>query len=186
MLRSRRLLAIATAALALVATAVVLAVADDPNPNDVGPALKTTVDGRRLTPFGTLVGLGNFPTGGAATPDGRFYWTVSTGRGRNDVRIVDVAAGKVVQTLQLPGASGGIAMDPTSPLAYVSGVAESEHKDQQTPAGTPGKQGDVVHVFRYDVGSGKATFDHLIAVPPPSDAPPVQDFPPSVSKISWP
>src|SRR4051795_6283744 len=173
----RRRLLLVLPLLALVVLVAARAIGAGTDPNAVGPAVKTTVDGRHLQPYGTLVGLGNFPTGGAATPDGRFYWTVSTGRGRNDVRIVDVAAGKVVQTLALPGASGGIAMDPTAPLAYVSGVADSGHKDQASPDGTPGKAGDAIHVFRYDVASGHATFDHVIAVPPPTSAPPVQDFP---------
>jgi DNA-binding beta-propeller fold protein YncE len=181
----RRPLAVVLVVLAALGAGV-LAVADEPSPDAVGPAVKTTVDGRRLAPFGRLVGLGNFPTGGAATPDGRFYWTVSTGRGRNDVRIVDVAGGAVVQTLPLPGASGGIAMDPSSPVAYVSGVPDSTHKDQASPSGTPGTGGDVVHVFRYDVGSGRATFDHVIPVPPPSTAAPAQDFPPAQTKRSWP
>src|SRR5947208_10407208 len=111
MLSGRRL-AILVFGIALLAVAAAVAVGDSPSPDAVGPAVKTTVDGRRLSPYGALVGLGNFPTGGAATPDGRFYWTGSTGRGRNDVRIVDVAGGKVVQTLPIPGGSGGIAMDP--------------------------------------------------------------------------
>jgi DNA-binding beta-propeller fold protein YncE len=180
----RRLAVIAVSGLALVGAAQASGV--DVSPDAVGPGVKTTVDGRRLAPFGDLVGLGQFPTGGAATPNGRFYWTVSTGRGRNDVRIVDVAARKVVQTLPLPGASGGIAMDPSGSVAYVSGVADSSHKDQASPAGTPGISGDVIHVFRYDAASGHAEFDHVVAVPPPSSAPAAQSFPPSTKKLSWP
>ena len=44
----------------------------------------------------------------------------------NDIRIVNVRTGKVVQTMQLPGASGGIAMDRRRSLAYISGVHDSE------------------------------------------------------------
>ena len=83
--------------------------------------------------------VGNFPTGGALTPDGRFYWTVSTGRGVNDIRIVSVRTGKVVQTLPLPGASGGIVMDPKRPLAYVSASPTPTHSRPAAPAGTPGR-----------------------------------------------
>ena len=46
----------------------------------IGPRLRLTGNGRLLQPPGQLVTLGHFPTGGAVTPDGRFYWTVSTGR----------------------------------------------------------------------------------------------------------
>jgi DNA-binding beta-propeller fold protein YncE len=163
-----------------------IAIAATSDDNAVGPDVKTTVQGRRLSPFGGLVGIGNFPTGGATTRDGRFYWTVSTGRGRNDIRIVDVAQGKVVQILPMPGASGGIAMDPSSDTAYVSGVADSPYTDQKSPDGTPGTEGDVVHVFTYDATTGQAKFDRVIAVPPPSTAPPVQDFPPGAAQRSWP
>src|SRR5262249_39607479 len=71
--------------------------------------------------------------------------------------------------------------------AYVSGLPESEHKDQQTPPGTPGKQGDVIHVFTYDGKTGLASRAGIIPVPPPSFAPTPQDFPPrGGGKESWP
>src|SRR4029079_3331238 len=101
----------------------------------IGPSLALLGNGRHLQPAGTPVGLGNFPTGGEVTPNGRFYWTVSSGRGRNDIRIVSLGTKKVVQVVPLPGASGGVAMDPTRTVAYVSGVADSDagHADQQQP-----------------------------------------------------
>jgi DNA-binding beta-propeller fold protein YncE/phospholipase C len=154
-------------------------------PGRVGPQLRLLQSGRALTPQGKLVTLGNFPTGGALTRDGHFYWTISTGRGRNDIRIVNLHTARVVQTVRLPGASGGIAMDPSSNTAYVSGLPDSDHKDEAVP-NAPGRQGDVVHVFTY-ASTGKATFKGLIGVPPPSDAPTPQDFPPTnLAKMSWP
>src|SRR5437016_6862510 len=161
-----------------------LATADD---GTIGPNLGITGNGRHLQPAGTLVGLGNFPTGGALTDDGRYYWTVSTGRGFNDIRILSVRTGRLVQIVPLPGASGGVAMDPTQPVAYVSGVADSEHKDEQHP-GLPGRGGDVVHVFHY-TRAGIATETGTIPVPPPGDAPDPQSFPPTDTagkKVSWP
>ena len=71
--------------------AVALAWAQGAPEGRIGPDLGLLNSGRHLTPTGELVALGNFPTGGALTPDGRFYWTVSTGRGFNDIRIVSVA-----------------------------------------------------------------------------------------------
>jgi DNA-binding beta-propeller fold protein YncE len=180
----------AAVALTSAAAAVLLlpaagALADD---GTIGPGLALLGNGRHLQPAGTLVGLGNFPTGGAVTPNGRFYWTVSAGRGRNDVRIVSVATKKVVQIVPLPGASGGIAMDPRRSVAYVSGVADSDagHADQQQPT-LPGRGGDVIHVFSYDGSTGKASFQRLLPVPAPSDAPPPQSFPPTeTTPVSWP
>lgn len=144
-------------------------------------------NGRQLQPAGALVGLGNFPTGGALTPDGRFYWTLSAGRGPNDIRIVSVATRRVVQIVPMPGVSGGVAMDPRRRLAYVSGVADSDdaHADQQRP-GLPGREGDVIHVFSYDATSGRASFQRLLPVPPPADAAPPQSFPPTTKQVSWP
>src|SRR5207244_2829530 len=102
------------------------------------------------------------------------------------IRIVAVRTGEVVQTLPMPGVSGGIAMDPGDRLVYVSGVSGSSYKDQAPPPGTPGAAGDVVHVFRYDA-DGHASFDHVIPVPPQSGAPTPQNFPPTnTEKVAWP
>jgi DNA-binding beta-propeller fold protein YncE len=157
-------------------------------PGRVSIAAHLTVNGRHLMPPGRLVTLGQFPTGGAMTPDGRFYWTVSTGRALNDVRIVSVAAKHphVVQVLPVPGASGGIAVDPTKPLVYVSGLPDSSNTDEKRP-GVPGGQGDVIHVFRYDKRRGRAREVGTIPVPPPASAQPPENFPPKTSgRQSWP
>ena len=172
----------------------------------IGPQNRVQPSGRKLTPAGKRTVLGNLPTGGALTPDGRFLWTVSAGRGPNDVRIVRVApslrckvrrracrrrrarqVGRHVQTIPMPGLSGGIAMAPDGRTAYVSGVPESTSADQESPADTPGKEGDVIHVLRYG-RDGRASRDGVISVPPPSQAPAVQDFPPRAppSMQSWP
>src|SRR3954471_13573650 len=180
-----RLLAIPLA-LALLAGAG-LAVAQLADDGRIGPDRSLLDNGRHLTPYGKLSPLGNFPTGGRVTPNGRFFWTVSTGRGAHDIRVISVRTGKVLQTLPLPGASGGIAMDPKRPLVYVSGVHGSNHKLQAPPAGAPGADGDVVHVFSYSQRFGVAQFERVIKVPPPSNAPTPQNFPPTnTKKIAWP
>ncbi len=155
----------------------------------IGPERKLTGNGRRLEPFGRLVTVGNFPTGGAVSPNGRWYWTVSTGRGENDIRIVSVRSGRVTQTIRLPGASGGIVMDPTANKAYVSGVRDSTGRTlQETKPDVPGHKGDVIHVYDYNPGTGSARFDRVIAVPPPSSATAPQNFPPTNvnERTSWP
>src|SRR6202007_1313986 len=68
--------------------------------------------GRRLMPLGRMSTVGNFPTGGRLSPDGRFYWSVSAGHGRDDVQIVEVASGAVTQVLPLPGAYGQMVFAP--------------------------------------------------------------------------
>ncbi|MDQ1746553.1 MAG: hypothetical protein QOD07_816, partial [Frankiaceae bacterium] len=194
MTTTRKLLALA-AVVAATATAAYSGISD----GVIGPSIRELGNGRVLNPAGQMVAVGNFPTGGALTPDGRFYWAVSTGRGQNDIRIVDVSTQTVVQTVVVPGASGGIVMDPTQPMAYVSGVADSPHTDQSHPT-LPGAQGDVVEAFGYDASTGLAHFDHLVAVPPPAGSPvpqsiadvpglegPPQNFPPTnQTRLSWP
>src|SRR4051812_11661864 len=61
---------------------------------DVGrirPKNRIQPSGRKLRPVGKLTKVGNHPAGAALTTNGRFYWTVSAARGRNDLRIVQVA-----------------------------------------------------------------------------------------------
>jgi YVTN family beta-propeller protein len=180
--RPRRLALLLAAALAA-GGAVSYAVTDN---GVIGPKKHETGNGRVLHPAGRLTPVGNFPTGGAVTRNGRFYWAVSTGRGFNDIRIVNLHTHRVVQTLPIPGASGGIVMDPTRNRVYVSGVADSAHLDEQRK-GMPGRGGDVIFVYRYKSTTGKARYLHLLKVPPPSNAPTPQNFPPTNStKISWP
>ena len=87
----RRAIRIVVGTAVLVVLAGVAIAAQIGDSGRIGPKLHTTGNGRRLIAPGQFVTLGHFPTGGALTADGRFYWTVSTGRAQNDVRIVDVA-----------------------------------------------------------------------------------------------
>ncbi|HEY3021007.1 MAG TPA: bifunctional YncE family protein/alkaline phosphatase family protein [Solirubrobacteraceae bacterium] len=152
----------------------------------IGPDLQIVNLGRHLTPYGRVAAVGNFAAGGAVTPDGRFYWTVSAGAGLNDVRIVSTSTAKVVQVIPLPGASGGVAIDPRGGRAYVSGLADSTNRATTRPK-LPGGEGDVVHVFRYARSSGKAKETGRIKVPAPSFAAPPQQFPlPADKKVGYP
>ena len=77
--------------LAVAALGVGVAVAQDSKEEGrIGPENRIQPSGRQLNPVGKMTPLGNLPTGGALTPDGRFLWTLSAGRGRNDIRIVEV------------------------------------------------------------------------------------------------
>ena len=154
----------------------------------ISPRKHVLENGHKLVPPGKLVRLGNFPGGGAVTTDGRFYWTVSAGYRQNDVRIVSLRKGRVLQTIKIPGASGGVALDSVHRLAYVSGEPDTDITDAKMPASTPGEHGDVVHVFSWSGRTGRAVERRVIPIPPPSDAPAPQNFPPNpgASKRSWP
>ena len=155
-------------------------------PNAPDPATGFLLNGRQLTPQGAQVRLGNFPTGGAVTADGRFLWTVSAGLGANDIRIVDALRHRVIQTIAVPGASGGIALDSAHRLAYVSGIMVSRWWPSQNDL--MGAEGNVVLVYKWKADSGQAHFVRTIPVAPVPQAPPVQTFPlPTTSSTnSWP
>jgi DNA-binding beta-propeller fold protein YncE len=144
-------------------------------PNTPDPSSGFLLNGRQLTPQGAQVALGNFPTGGAVTADGRFLWTVSAGQGANDMRIVDTVRGRVCQIIPMSGASGGIALDSGHRRAYISAVSASRW--WPTQAGLPGAAGNCVLVYGWNASSGRAWFINAIPVPPQPGAPPVQAFP---------
>ena len=155
----------------------------------VGPSSGLLPDGRLLTPFGALVNLrGNFSHGAALTPDGRYLWTVQAGEAADDVRIVSLRARRVFEVLRLPGSSGGIAIAPDGRHAYVSGEPDAtERPGGDTPPGTSGRSGDVVHVYSIDPATGRARETRVISVAPPQGTPPPQDFPPTrTALIGWP
>ena len=133
-----------------------------PGGGRIGPSFGITGNGRQLHPAGRMTAVGDFPTGGALTPDGRFYWAVDAGHGRDDVQIVDVASGAVKQVLPLPGASTGIAFAPDGHAAYVSG----EPRGNSHPAGpVQAPNGDAIHVFAVDRTSGRASEQTPIDLP---------------------
>ena len=175
--RSTPLLVIA-ALLALLAPALASA-------RDVpGPATGLTPSGRQLDPAGRLTTLGAFPTGGALTPDGRFYWAVDAGRGTNAVRIVDVGTGAVEQTLPIPGGYVGVAFAPDGRRAYVSG----EPAEGPQPPDARGTAGDVIHVYDVDPASGTAAELDPIAIPDSTrDGNAARDELPAASGVNaWP
>lgn len=199
-----------TLALGGLGAALVFGAGSEKEEGRIGPENRIQPSGRLLTPAGKTTKLGNLPTGGALTRDGRFLWTLSAGRGANDIRIVRVlpkkkckpslqgkrakkcrrkakkSVGKVVQTIPMPGLSGGMAMDPTTNVAYVSGIPEGTSSDGEVADDVPGQDGDVVHVFSFDPRSGIARRDGLIELPPPPGTLPAQAFPPSSEVLSWP
>jgi YVTN family beta-propeller protein len=160
MLRRRRLLW-AACATALLAGVGGIAIADV-IPGQIGPALGITPNGRQLHPIGRLTQVGNFPTVSALTPDGHFMWVVDAGHGSNDVRVMNVATGQVVQTLPLPGAGGGIVFAPDGKRAYVSGTPKGS---SPTLGPTKGNQGDAIHVFSVNRTTGRGVELNPVVLP---------------------
>jgi DNA-binding beta-propeller fold protein YncE len=158
----RRLLPWIALTIAALALAGGFALADTKQTGEIGPALGITANGHALRPIGRLTPVGNFPTGSALTPNGRFLWVVDAGHGSDDVRVVSVATGAALQTLPLPGSYGGIAFSPDGRRAYVSGTPKG---GSPTEGPTKGDQGDVIHVFSVDPATGRGSELNPIALP---------------------
>ncbi|MEJ7751025.1 MAG: alkaline phosphatase family protein [Thermoleophilaceae bacterium] len=84
----RRGWAIGLAVLIAAAISTVVLAQGSKETGRIGPESKIQPNGRKLVPAGKRTVVGNHPGGGALTRNGRFYWTLSAGRGRNDIRIV--------------------------------------------------------------------------------------------------
>ena len=146
--RHRRALGLALAALALPGVAAV-ALAQDGGGNAGARSLPS---GRALAPQGRIVALGTYPLGGAVTPDGRFAWSISVLRRDRQLRIVSVDRASTVQTLKLPNATGGVAMDSRRGRAYVA-------------------LADGVRAFAWSHASGRARPVGSYQLPRPPDRP---------------
>src|SRR2546423_611449 len=108
---------------ALVGLALAAALAP-PATTQIGrPGTIQTGNGRILHPAGRMTTVGAFPTGGALTPDGRFYWAIDAGHGTNYAHVIAIPSGRTVQRLKLVSGSAGVAFAPDGRHAYVAGVA---------------------------------------------------------------
>ncbi len=185
----RRAWAIGLAVLVAATIAGVVLAQGSKETGRIGPQNKIQPSGRQLVPAGKRTVVGNHPGGGALTTNGRFYWTLSAGRGRNDIRIVRTGSplrckrpkkprrprggssrarrryaaqlrryrarvrrsrrcarrrkrqiGKVVQTIPMPGVTGGMVMAPDGRTAYVSGIPDS-HARRPERSGRRARQG---------------------------------------------
>ena len=127
-----------------------------------GQVITIANSGRKLSPVGRMTKVGNFPTGGAITPDGKYYWSASAGLGTNDLQVVDLATGKVVQKLPMPGSYGQVIFSSDGKTAYASGLSKGS---SPTNGPTMGDAGDVIHVFSIDPLSGSITEKAPLTLP---------------------
>jgi YVTN family beta-propeller protein len=139
-----------------------VAVAGSLTSGEVGPSLHLTANGHLLHPAGRLTTVGDFPTGSAVVPGGRFLWVADCGHGEDDVKVVDLPGGSVIQTLPLPGCYGGVAFAPDGRHAYVSGTPVGS---SPTEGPTKGDQGDVIHIFTVDAKTGKGSEGNPLQLP---------------------
>ncbi len=153
--------ALLVAALALLSLGGV-AIAQGVTSGEVGPSLHLTGNGHLLHPAGRLTSVGNFPDGSALVPGGRFLWVADCGHGEDDVKVVNLASGKVIQTLPLPGCYGGVAVAPSGRAAYVGGTPKGS---SPTEGPTKGDKGDVIHIFTVDPATGRGVEQNPLQLP---------------------
>lgn len=77
--------------------------------------------GWRITPAGRHIRTGDFPLGGALSPDGSLFAIANAGYAPNALNILDLAAEKPVAALPLERCWSGIAWSPDSKRIYVAG-----------------------------------------------------------------
>jgi YVTN family beta-propeller protein len=138
------------------------AVAESVTSGEVGPSLHLTASGHLLQPAGRLTTVGDFPTGSAVLPGGRFLWVADCGHGEDDVKVVDLRDGAVAHTLPLPGCYGGVAFSPDGGHAYVSGTPTGS---SPTEGPTKGGQGDVIHIFNVNPSTGQGVEGNPLQLP---------------------
>jgi YVTN family beta-propeller protein len=82
-----------------------------------------TPHGWTLTPAGKQLSLGDFPMGGALSPDKRFLVVSNDGQGTQSLQVVDVQKQQVVQTISYQSSEGlyyGTAFSPDGKKLYAS------------------------------------------------------------------
>jgi len=129
--RSRTLLrgAGVGAALSLLGTATALGAGA---PTTVGPRSDGTAvaaTGHRITPVGRQTELGDLPLGQALSPDGRTLLVSNDGQGTQSLQMVDVARGRIAQTLPYATPKSlfvGVAFSPDGRSAYASGGGDNK------------------------------------------------------------
>ena len=170
---------LAFASLALLALSGV-AIAQSVKTGRIGPARHLTANGHLLHPAGRLTTVGDFPTGSAVVPGGHFIWVADCGHGKDDIKVIKVASGKIVQTLPLPGCYGGVAFAPGGQHAYVSGTPLGS---SPTEGPTLGDQGDVIHIFTVNPRTGLGVEHTPLVLPPTTGGSGRIDSLPSVSGV---
>ncbi|WKB36624.1 YncE family protein [Terrilactibacillus sp. S3-3] len=76
-----------------------------------------------LTPAGRQTTLGDFPMGGALSPDGKYLAVSNDGQGAIALQLVDTSSGKVVQTISYASPEAlylGVAFSPDGKHLYAS------------------------------------------------------------------
>jgi YVTN family beta-propeller protein len=112
--------------LPLIALSLLLAASCRPSASDGRESTGTQVmlpTGRMLDPVGHVIDVGNMPLSVALAPDRRHAVLLLSGWRERGLQVVDLAAGRVTQTLPQPGAFLGVAFSTDGRSIFTSGAA---------------------------------------------------------------
>lgn len=138
---ARQRFVVVAASLATLATGGISYAAIAPSAHDASPsagATKTpgpkgdravTPIGYGVTPAGTQTTVGHLPLNAALNPNGKTLLLTNNGQATQSVQLVDVASGKITQTIEYKSPESvyvGLAWSPDGKTAYASAAANSK------------------------------------------------------------
>lgn len=100
-----------------------------------------------LTPAGNQVTLGDFPMGGAVSPDGKYLVVSNDGQGTQSLQVIDVAKQQVIQTLSYEHPEAlylGVAFSPDGKTVYASAGGNNKIRVFQFSSGTLTEQSPIM------------------------------------------
>lgn len=121
MKRKKVLVAVSLATVILGSTTGYAAYTNLVGPKENGTAV--TSHGWTLTPSGDQITLGDFPMGGAISPDHRYLIVSNDGQGEQSLQVVDIKKQQVVQTIPYKSPEAlyyGVAFSPDGKTVYAS------------------------------------------------------------------
>ncbi|MDR7073104.1 bifunctional YncE family protein/alkaline phosphatase family protein [Fictibacillus barbaricus] len=120
-MRRNKLMVISLATLLLGSTSTYAAYSKIVGPRKDGTAV--TPHGWMVTPAGDQLTLGDFPMGGALSPDHRYLIVSNDGQGEQSIQVVDTQTQKIIQTIPYKSPESlylGVAFSPDGRTVYAS------------------------------------------------------------------
>ncbi|MED1204388.1 bifunctional YncE family protein/alkaline phosphatase family protein [Heyndrickxia acidicola] len=122
-MKRKTVIAAAVAALTLTTSSAYAAMHMSRTPGPKGMNTGITPHNTALTPAGQQIKLGDFPMGGALSPDGRYFVVSNDGQGTQSLQVVDTKTNKIVHTAEYTSPESlylGVAFSPDGKTLYAS------------------------------------------------------------------
>ncbi|GHI00617.1 bifunctional YncE family protein/alkaline phosphatase family protein [Neobacillus kokaensis] len=143
-MKKKKVLAVSLAALMLGSTSAYAGYTQLVGPKTDGTAI--TPHGWAVTPAGSQVTLGDFPMGGALSPDHRYLIVSNDGQGEQSIQVVDLAGKKVIQTVPYKSPEAlylGVVFSPDGKTVYASAGGNNKIRVYQFDNGTLTEQAPI-------------------------------------------